>query len=222
MNNDLGEIFWLTILGAFDSVRFYFPRFLAGLLVLIIGIVLAGFAKKVVLGLFRALRVGKFLVSVKMVKEEGEIKVWEVLLAELVRWSLTILFLIPTAEAWGLPKVTEILNQLLLYLPNVFVAVIVGSIGVVISNLTYDVVRQGTKSIGGRTANTLSTFARYAILFFTVLVVLNQLGVAADLVRILFTGLVAMLALAGGLAFGLGGQDMAKQILKELKEKLEK
>ncbi|MBI3980652.1 hypothetical protein HY345_01510 [Candidatus Microgenomates bacterium] len=222
MENNIGEVFTLTILGAFDSISMYFPRFLAGLLVLLIGLLLAGFAKRVVLGLFRALRVGKFLVSVRMVKEEGEIKVWEVLLAELVRWSLTILFLVPTAEAWGLSKVTDILNQLLIYLPNVFVAVIVGSIGVVIANLTYDVVKQGTKSIGGRTASTLSTFARYAIMFFTVLVVLNQLGVAADLVRILFTGLVAMLALAGGLAFGLGGQELAKQILRELKDKLEK
>ena len=57
-------------------------------------------------------------------------------------------------------------------------------------------------------------------MFFTVLVVLNQLGVAQDLVRILFTGIVAMLSLAGGLAFGLGGKELAKELLDELKNKL--
>lgn len=222
MQSSVSDIFSLTLFGALDSVRSYLPRFLAGLVVLMIGLVVSSLVKRLVLSLLKALRVGKFLVTIRMVKEEGEIKVWEVIIAELIRWSLTILFLVPTAEVWGLPKVTDILNQMLLFLPNVFVAVIVGLIGAVFANLTYDVVKQGAKSLGSSVANSLSVVAKYAILFFTVLVILNQLGVASDLVRILFTGLVAMLALAGGLAFGLGGQDSAKEILKELKGKLEK
>ncbi len=212
----------LTFNSAVTSLTNYVPRFLAGLVVLAVGLIAAGLAKKIVLGLFKALRVSKFLVTVKMVKEEGEFKIWEVILAELLRWTLTILFLVPAVETWGLPKVTDILNELLLYLPNVFVAVIVALVGVVISNLSADVVREGAKSLGSSSASSLSTVARYAILFFTVLVVLNQLGVAADLVRILFTGFVAMMALAGGLAFGLGGQDTARGVLKELKGRLEK
>lgn len=216
------DVFTLTFFGALESVRLYVPRFLAGVVLLFAGLLVAGLAKKLVLALLKALRVGKFLVSMKMVKEEEEIKVWEVIVAELVRWSLAILFLVPTVEIWGLPKVTELLNQMLLYLPNVFVAVIVGLVGVVFANLSYDVVRQGAKSFGSNAANSLGVLARYSIIFFTILVALNQLGVASDLIRILFTGLVAMLALAGGLAFGLGGQDSAKDVLKELKNKLEK
>jgi hypothetical protein len=60
------------------------------------------------------------------------------------------------------------------------------------------------------------------VLFFTALVVLNQLGVAQDLIRILFTGIVAMFVLAFGLAFGLGGKDLAKEILEEIKKSLQK
>ena len=90
----LAEVFSLTILGAIDSVRAYLPRFIAGLIVLVLGFIIAGIARKLVLGLLKALRVGKFLVSIKVVKEEGEIVVWEVILAELIRWSLFILFLI--------------------------------------------------------------------------------------------------------------------------------
>jgi hypothetical protein len=222
MQNSVTDVFGFTFLGAMDSFRLYTPRLLTGVLLLIVGLLAAGLAKKLVLTLLKALRVGKFLVSMKMVNEEGEIKVWEVIVSELVRWFLAILFLVPAVEIWGLPKVTELLNQMLLYLPNVFVAVIVGLVGSVFANLTYDVVRQGAKSFGSSVANTLGVVARYSIMFFTVLVVLNQLGVASDLIRILFTGLVAMLALAGGLAFGLGGQETARGILKELKEKLEK
>ncbi len=111
---------------------------------------------------------------------------------------------------------------MLLYLPNVFVAVIVGLLGFVIANLTSDVVRQSAKSLDQSAATFLAGVANYAILFFTALVILSQLGVAADLVRILFTGFVAMMALAGGLAFGLGGKDLAAEILRALRDKLTK
>jgi hypothetical protein len=70
-------------------------------------------------------------------------------------------------------------------------------------------------------AGTLSAFAKSTIIFFTVLVMMNQLGVAQDLIRIFFTGLVAMVAIAGGLAFGLGGKDTAKEILENLRKKLQ-
>jgi hypothetical protein len=70
------------------------------------------------------------------------------------------------------------------------------------------------------TAKTIATVAHWAIIIFVGLVVLNQLGVATDLIRILFIGFVAMLALAGGLAFGLGGKDTAREVLERVKKKL--
>ena len=98
-------------------------------------------------------------------------------------------------------------------------AVIISFVGLIASNLGYDIVKHSVKTIGATSANTLSVFTKWLILFFTILVVLNQLGVAQDLVRILFTGIVAMVALAGGLAFGLGGREIAKDMLGELKKK---
>lgn len=149
-----------------------------------------------------------------------EVTLWEEILAELLRWTVIILFLIPTLEAWGLKGATVVLNQLLFYLPNVVVAVIIGFVGLVSANLVSDLVKHSIKTIGATSANTLAVFSKSAIIFFAVLVILNQLGVAQDLVRILFTGIVAMLTIAGGLAFGLGGQGIAKEMLEELKRKV--
>ena len=67
----------------------------------------------------------------------------------------------------------------------------------------------------------MGNIAKFAIYFFTSLIILTQLGVAADLVKILFTGIVAMVALSVGLAFGLGGQEEAKNILKLLRTRIE-
>lgn len=204
----------------------YLPQFLAGLVLLLIGLAVAALLKEIVLRFLRFLRVEEWIGGVtdwfNKIRTDRGVRsgVWSNVAAELVRWTVVILFLVPAAEAWGLPKVTELLNQVLLYIPNVFVAVVIGFIGLVAAKLVSDVVKHASHNLGSDSANLLSTIARWAMVFFTALVVLNQLGVAADLIRILFTGIVAMLAIAGGLAFGLGGQESAKRVLSDLQKKI--
>lgn len=217
----LGQIISSIVTTSISRLAAYTPQFIGGLLVLLIGLLVAAILHRIVIEFFKLIKVSEWLEQAKIAKA-GEVKVWPDILAELVRWTTIILFLVPAVEAWGVPRVTEVLSQLLFYLPNVFVAVIVGLIGIVIANLTYDIVRQGVRNLGSTSANALGGIARYAILFFTALIVLNQLGVAAALIQTLFTGIIAMLALAGGLAFGLGGQETAKDILRGIREKLEK
>lgn len=204
----------------------YLPQFLGGLVLLLIGLSVAALLKELVIRFLAFLRVDEWFGSVtdwySKIRSDKSLrgKVWPNILAELVRWTVVILFLVPAAEAWGLPKVTELLNQFLLYVPNVFVAVVIGFIGLVVANLVSEIVRHASRSLGGTSSNLLAQTARYALFFFTALVVLNQLGVAADLVRILFTGIVAMLAIAGGLAFGLGGQEAARKALGEFQKRV--
>lgn len=217
----LGQVVSAIVTTSLSQLAAYFPQFLGGLLVLLIGLIVAAILHRIVIEFFKLVKVEKWLEQAKIARA-GEVKVWPDILAELVRWATIIIFLVPAVEAWGVPRVTEVLNELLLYLPNVFVAVVVGLIGMVIANLTDDVVCQTAKNLGSGSASALGGVARYSILFFTALIVLNQLGVAAVLIQTLFTGIVAMLALAGGLAFGLGGQEVAKDVLKGLREKLEK
>ena len=106
------------------------------------------------------------------------------------------------------------LSQVLLYLPNVFVAVIIILVGFVVARLAHDVILASTKGLSTETARTVASISRWAISIFVILAALSQLGVASDLIRILFTGLVAMLAIAGGIAFGLGGQSSAKDVVE--------
>ncbi len=199
----------------FQGLAYYLPQFIAGLLLLLVGLLIAGIIKQVVLGFFSFLKLEKWAKESNLATTH-DIKIWPELFSELLRWTVLILFLVAAVETWGIKRVSDVLNQLLLYLPNVFVAVIMGLVGVVVGNLVSDLVRHGSKGLGAHSAGTLASLARYSIFVFTSLLVLHQLGVAADLIRILFTGVVAMMALAGGLAFGLGGQDTAKDILKGL------
>lgn len=203
--------------GIFAIINFV-PKFIAGLIILLIGIIVAAIVKRIVVELFTVLRVEPILKRYGVPESTQELS-WTAILSEIVRWFVIVLFLIPTADVWELPQIVTVLNTFLLYLPNVFVAAIIALVGIVIARLAHDVVLASLKAVTHKTAKALASIVRWAILIFVFLAVLNQLGVAVDLVRILFTGFVAMIAIAGGIAFGLGGQGVAKDILEDLKKK---
>lgn len=213
------ELINTIVFNVFQKMVNFLPSLFAGLLILAIGIVLAEILKKLFLSLVRFFKLENFLDKTG-VATKAEIDIWKDVLAELIRWTIVILFLVPTFEVLGLSRVTVVINQLLFYLPNVIIAVIIGFIGLVVANLASDLVKHSIRTLNTSLASTLSVLTKSMIVFFTVLIVLNQLGVAQDLIRILFTGIVAMLAIAGGLAFGLGGKEIARELLEELKSRL--
>jgi len=210
--NNIIQPFWKSFLG-------FLPELFGGLLILIIGLLIANILRGVLLSVFGFLKFEKVFQQAKGI-DKGEIRLWEEVIAEIVRWTVVILFLIPTLQVWGLSEATTVINEVLFYIPNVIVAIVIGFVGLVSSNLLANLVRRTIKSIGSSTANTLAVSTKSVVIFFTVLVVLNQLGVAQDIIRILFTGIISMLAIAGGLAFGLGGKDLAKDLLSELTRKV--
>lgn len=216
---DVNNVLTGTLNNVLYSIGGFIPRFVSGLIVLLIGIIIATFVKQLLVELFKFLKLESILKKYG-VPESREGMNWSSIIAEFVRWFIIVLFLVPTAEVWGLGRFVEILNNLLLYLPNVFIAVLLLLVGFVVSRLVYDLIHASIHGLSKESAKTVALVGRYAVLVFTFLVVLNQLGIASDLIRILFTGFVAMLALAGGLAFGLGGQSTAREILEKIKGKI--
>jgi len=205
--------------GLFAAVAFL-PNLIVGILILLIGIVIASFIKQLVIKLLETIQVDKYLKRYNILAADGGFT-WVEILAEIVRWFVIVLFLIPTADVWQLPQFAILLNTFLFYLPNVFVAAIIAVVGLVFAKLAAEVVAASTnKGFAKDVSRAVSSTVRVAITIFVILAVLNQLGVAQDLIRILFTGFVAMIALAGGIAFGLGGKDFAKALLDKVEKKL--
>jgi len=211
-----------VVVTALSALAEFIPRLVGGLVVLIIGLVIAAIVDRLVIAVLKTIRFENFLKRYGLSEVEGQAVSWSQVLAELARWSVIIVFLIPTLQVWGIGGATAVLNQILLYIPNVVIAVIIALVGLVFARLAHNTTFSATKSLGTDLAHTAALIARWAIIVFVALIVLNQLGVAADLIKILFTGFVAFLALAGGLAFGLGGSDSAKEILNSLKERFRK
>lgn len=208
-----------TLNGSVATIISFIPRFLSGFIILLIGIIIATFLRQLVRELLKFVKFERFLKKYG-VPESKEAADWSTILSEIVRWFIIIVFLVPTAQVWGLGKFVDVLNGLLLYLPNVFIAVLLLLVGFVVSKLVYDLLMASVRGLSKDSAKSIAMVGRWAVLIFVFLVVLNQLGIASDLIRILFAGIVAMVALAGGLAFGLGGKETARDIIEKLRKRL--
>jgi hypothetical protein len=136
------------------------------------------------------------------------------LLAEITKWFVRLIVLVVAFDALGLPAVSEVLQQFLLWIPNLVVAVVVLVIAGLAANALGNLVRGSTAQAGLGNPDLLATIARVAVWGFGIVIAVNQIGIATALVNTLFMGFIGALALAAGLAFGLGGRETAAQIVQ--------
>jgi small-conductance mechanosensitive channel len=130
------------------------------------------------------------------------------------KWFIRLIALVVAFDALGLPAVSDVLRQLLLWIPNLVVGIVVLVIGGLAANLLGNLVRGATAQAELGSPDLLARIVKVTVWAFAIVVAVNQIGVAQTLVNTLFTAIVGAAALALGLAFGLGGRDTAAQILR--------
>lgn len=213
-----------ALIAALNNLWLRFVEFLPAL----IGALIVFFA-----GWFVAVLIGKAVERVvrvlkidKLIEKEGvkntfrkaglELKV-AVFVGEIVKWFLIIAVLIAATDILGLTQVSIFLNRVIFFIPNLIVAIIILVVAVLVANFVYRVTVAGVQGAGFTSARFVASLAKWAILIFAFLAALVQLDIAVSLIQTLFIGIVAMLALAGGLAFGLGGRDAAARFIENMK-----
>jgi len=134
--------------------------------------------------------------------------------ATAAKWFVRLIVLTVAFDALGLPAVSQVLQQVLLFIPNVIVALMVLVIGGLAANALSGLVRGAAGSAGLGNPELLANIARVTVWGFAIVVAVNQIGIATTLVNTLFMGFVGAMALAAGLAFGLGGRDTAGEIVR--------
>ena len=132
-----------------------------------------------------------------------------------VKWFVRLIALVVAFDALGLPAVSEVLRQLLLWLPNVVVALVVLVIGGLAARALSNLVRGSASEAGLGNGDFLAKAASVVVWAFAIVVAVNQLGIATELVNTLFMAVVGALALGLGLAFGLGGRETAAEIVRK-------
>lgn len=204
-------------------VRFinFVPSLVGAILVFFIGWFVAIALAKFVMQALRALKVDSALdnAGLRNILDRANIKgTVSGFFGEVVKWFLLIVFLVAASEILGLTQIGIFLNKVLFYIPQLVIAVVILLVAVLFSRFVGNVVQASVKAAHLNHGSFLSTVAKWSIMIFAILAALEQLGVAPAMVGTLFTGIIALLAIAGGLAFGLGGKDAASQFLNKLRD----
>lgn len=211
-----GDVVVASLQQAWSAVVSFVPFLLSALIVFVIGWIIAVALGKLVEQVIKALRVDMFLAKLdfeKAMERAGMRLNTGAFVGGLVRWFLIIVALLAAANILQLTQVTDFLTSVLLYLPNVVVAVLILVIAALVAEVAERVVRGSVEAAGLRRGSLVGLVARWSVWVFAIVAALLQLGVATVLLQTVVTGLVAMLALAFGLAFGLGGKDAAGAVV---------
>jgi len=218
---DWAVVFTTAFQDMWAGIVDFVPRLVVALIIFIIGWVLGVALGRVIAQIFRAVKLDNLLRSIgteELLSRAGFRLDSGAFLGGLVKWFVIVIFLIASIDVLGLTQVNIFLRDVVLgYLPNVIVAALILIVAAVVAEATQKIVVGSAKAANIGSAHFMGGIARWAIWIFAILAALAQLGIAGAFAQTLFTGLVAMLALAAGLAFGLGGKEAAGRFIERLR-----
>ena len=214
---DTGDAIWVSFTGALTRLMSLLPALLGAVLVLVIGWVVSGFFAGLIeralkaVGMERAVErsgIGDFI------RRSGTKMTTSGVIAGLIKWFIRLIFIQAAANILGMPQMTSIINSIVLFIPSVVVAMAIIVVGSLIAKFLAGLVRGSVSEMGVGNPDLLAKLTQYVVIGFAVIAAIDQLGIAATVVNTLLIGLIGSVALAVGLAFGLGGREVAGEIAR--------
>jgi hypothetical protein len=216
---NLGESIRASLAGAVNTVVAALPRLIGFALVLVVGWVVSSLLARGVTALLHAIRFNDLARRsgfADFVQKMGLRQDASSVLAGVVKWFVRLIALVVAFDLLGLPAVSVVLQQLLLWLPNLVVALIVLVVGGLAARGLGQLVRGSAAEAGLGDPDVLAAVTRVTVWAFVLIAAASQLGIATTVIDTLLVGVVGAVSLAAGLAFGLGGRDKAAQILDRI------
>ncbi|OGS44807.1 MAG: hypothetical protein A2539_04260 [Elusimicrobia bacterium RIFOXYD2_FULL_34_15] len=222
---DWKTVFLEPIMMMFSKVAQFIPVFIGFLLILLVGWLIASGLKKILI---------KFLILVKVDALSGKTGFSKVLenagikdtLSEIIGivayWIIVIITLSTAVNALGLANVSSILDRIILYIPNVIVAIFILILGLFSASFLNTIVTAASINAGILQANILGKIASTVVIVFSVIIAVEQLNLKIELINSIITIIIASLGLAFAIAFGIGSKDVATKLINELDESIRK
>jgi hypothetical protein len=217
------EVFQVSLQGLWYGFVATFPKILLAVIIFILGWIVATTLGKIITSAIDALKLDKLFKSAgaEEVFARGGIRLHiGKFFGELVKWFIVIVFLVASLNILNLDQVTQFLQQVLAYIPQIIIAALILVSGTILADFVRKLVSGGAAVANVRSAKMLGSIAYYAIWILAIVTAFDKLGIFGYFGQIIFTGLVVMLALAFGLAFGLGGKDAASRWVNRISEDL--
>jgi hypothetical protein len=220
---------WYTVTitalqGLWEAFLMFIPALLGAIIVLIVGWFISIGIGKLIAEVLKKLKFNQAFEkgSWKTALEKAEIKVDAAgFMGAIIKWILFVVFMMAAVEILGLGAFATFLKGVLGYLPNVVVAALIFVATVILVDIVEKITRAGVEGIKVGYGKMISSVVKWSVWIFAILAILHQLGIARPFMETLFTGLVAVLVLGFGLSFGLGGKEVAGELLRDFKKKME-
>lgn len=198
-----------------DGAADFVPKLLVALLLVVVGMILARLLSNWIGRLVdyveksKQVRATTESLGINEVDIDGVVSIF-------VRWTILLIFFGAAVDVLGLPVLTDTFNALVGFVPNILAAVVVAALSFVAANAVHDIVDQSARKSNVKAHAFLAKAARVAVLVFGLPLAVAQLGLDLTIITNNITVVVGGIMLAFGLAFGLGGKDVAGKILDDL------
>jgi hypothetical protein len=216
---DWGSAMMTSLAAALAMFLSAIPKIIGFVVILVVAWLLSSLVEKGIASLLRAVKFnelanrsgfGDFVTKMNIGADASE------MLGMVAKWFIRLIGAVVAFDALGLPAISDVLRELLLWLPNVVVALVVLVIGGLAARALSNLVRGATAEAGLTNSNMLAKLAGVMVWAFAIVVAVNQIGIATTLVNTLFMAFVGAIALGLGLAFGLGGRETAAKIVSHM------
>lgn len=213
------DLFLSAINTLWDQLASFVPQLLAAILLLILGWLLARVARS---GLERLLKAINFDAIIHKSGLEASIQQGGLnmsvssILGHLVYWMIILVMIVTVSNSLNLPMVADLFERVVLYIPNVIVAILVLVFGTILARFINRIVFAWLTGVGFAGALTVSTFSEYAMMVFVFFAALEQLQIANELITAAFIIAFGAVGLAFAIAFGLGAKDAAQRVIEQL------
>jgi hypothetical protein len=202
----------------YDKVIQFLPNFITSIVILIVGIVLGFLLKNILSRLFIAIGIDKASEksgAMELLKKGGVTEPFSGLLSRIIGWITVIIFAGISMSALQIPSVETLFERFLLYLPNIFIALLILLFGYLLGNFFGRAALIASVNAGVRFSNLIGKFVKYLILILSATMALEQLGIGKGTIVITFAIIFGGIVLALAISFGLGGRDLAKDYLEK-------
>ncbi len=201
-----------------EKILQFLPNFLSFILIFFSGVILALILKTVLLKFFHAIRLDKFLERYGMIdvlKKSGIREPVSHIFSRLIGWLVIIIFLIISLRSLEVPAIEQILERFILYLPSVFVAIVILFFGYLLSNFLGRTALIAAVNAGWKVSGLIGRLVKLTIFLLAATMALEQLGIGRETIVIAFAIIFGGVVLALAISFGLGGKDIAREFIEK-------
>lgn len=222
---DLNAIVQDQIRTMFNRTASFVPTLVAVLVILIVGWLIANIIKA-------AATKGLKLIKIDLISDKsgftnllwkGDIKyTLSELVGQIIYWVVMLVVFITAVNAFGLTETAKLLDQVVMYIPNVIAAVFILVLGLFLATVLETIIKTAAVNAGLGSSRILGKTVKVVVGVFAVIIALEQLNIATAVLNTLITVVLASIGIAIGLAFGLGCKDIAGKFVHELIDKVKK